>query len=218
VTTTDRHLRADAERNRQRILAAARELFAARGLSVTLNDIAHYAGVGVGTVYRRFPDKNQLIDELFEQRLSEIVEMITVAIDDPDPWSGLVVFLERALELQAGDRGVKELLFVAPGGLERVARLRAQMLPLAAVLVERARASGQLRPDIEPQDMPIVQLMLGTLIDCGRELEPELWRRYLAILVQGLRANPRRPPPLAQPAPPPDRVQAVMAAWTPPHR
>jgi len=212
----DRPLRADAERNRRRILAAARELFAARGLGATLNDIAHHAGVGVGTVYRRFPDKDQLIDQLFEQRLSELVEMIRSAIEDPDPWRGLVGFLERALELQASDRGAKELLFVAPGGLQRVARLRAQMLPLATMLVERGQASGQLRADIAPQDMPILQLMLGTVIDCGRDLEPDLWRRFLAIVLQGLRANPGRPEPLAQPAPPPERIQAVLAAWTPP--
>jgi len=212
----DRPLRADAERNRRRILAAARELFATRGLGATLNDIAHHADVGVGTVYRRFPDKDQLIDQLFEQRLSELVEMIKSAIEDPDPWRGLVGFLERALELQASDRGAKELLFVAPGGLQRVARLRAQMLPLATMLVERGQASGQLRADIAPQDMPMLQLMLGTVIDCGRDLEPDLWRRFLAIVLQGLRANPGRPEPLAQPAPPPERIQAVLAAWTPP--
>src|SRR6516165_3412312 len=102
-------LRVDAERNRQRILDAARELFAERGLGVTLNDIAHHAGVGVGTVYRRFPDKKQLIDDLFEQRIQDLVGFMEAAVADPDPWHGLTQFLERALELQASDRGVREL-------------------------------------------------------------------------------------------------------------
>src|SRR6059036_2995127 len=120
VSSTEQPLRRDAERNRQRILEAARELFAERGLGVTLNDMAHHAGVGVGTVYRRFPDKARLIDELFEQRLEEFVELMQAALDDPDPWQGFAAFLERALELQAADRGLRELILGAPGGHERV--------------------------------------------------------------------------------------------------
>src|SRR5919199_5999469 len=103
-------LRKDAERNRQRILDAARELFAERGLGVTPNDIAHHADVGVGTVYRRFPDKALLIDALFEQRLEEIADIFRAALQDPDPWHGLTWLLERQYELQAKDRGLKEIL------------------------------------------------------------------------------------------------------------
>src|SRR5947209_3658036 len=95
---TERPLRKDAERNRQLILDAARELFAERGLGVTLNDVAHYAGLGVGTVYRRFPDKALLIDALFEQRLEEIIHMLKESLNDPDPWHGLTAFLERVLD------------------------------------------------------------------------------------------------------------------------
>jgi AcrR family transcriptional regulator len=215
VPVTDRPLRKDAERNRQRILDAAQELFAERGLGVTLNDVAHHAGVGVGTVYRRFPDKAQLIDELFEQRLAEIVSLIETAVKDPDPWHGLVTFLESALAVQAGDRAVKELLFVAPGGVERVARMRAQMLPLATELVERAQSSGTLRSGIAAQDMPLLQLMVGTIIDVSRDYEPELWRRFLAIVVQGLRADPQPPQQLPAAAPAPDLLQQMLAAWRP---
>ncbi|HEY1508322.1 MAG TPA: TetR/AcrR family transcriptional regulator [Solirubrobacteraceae bacterium] len=212
---TDRPLRKDAERNRQRILDAAQELFAQRGLGVTLNDVAHHAGVGVGTVYRRFPDKAQLIDELFEQRLAEIVSLIETAVRDPDPWHGLVTFLESALAVQAGDRAVKELLFVAPGGVERVGRMRAQMLPLGTELVERAQSSGKLRSGIAAQDMPLLQLMIGTIIDVSRDYEPELWRRFLAIVVQGLRADPQPPEQLPAPPPDPDVLQRMLAAWRP---
>src|SRR5437764_10570760 len=101
MATVERPLRKDAERNRQRILDAAAELFAQRGLGVTLNDIAHHAGVGVGTVYRRFPDKADLIDGLFEQRIGSIVEIADEALADPDPWRGLTSFIERACGLQA---------------------------------------------------------------------------------------------------------------------
>src|SRR5919204_6811010 len=150
MAVNERPLRKDAERNRRRILDAARDLFAERGLAVTLNDIAHHAGVGVGTVYRRFPDKAQLIDGLFEQRLEEIGELLQAAARDPDPWRGLTGFLERTLALQAADRGLKELLLGAPGAWERVAQTRAQLRTHATELVARARAAGKLRPDCEP--------------------------------------------------------------------
>jgi AcrR family transcriptional regulator len=213
-----RPLRADAERNRQRILDAARELFAQRGLGVTLNDIAHHAGVGVGTVYRRFPDKMQLIDDLFEQRLEQMAAMLKQAVDDPDPWRGLSRFMARALELQASDRGFKEIVLGSGDTLARGAQLRARMLPLAAQLVERARRAGQLRPDFTPQDIPITQLMIGTVIDAARDVKPDLWRRYLEIFLQGIRAEPSKPEPLATSPVGPDEVPDVLAAWQPPRR
>jgi AcrR family transcriptional regulator len=215
MPVTDRPLRKDAELNRRKILDAAGELFAERGLGATLNDVAHHAGVGVGTVYRRFPDKAQLIDELFEERLAEIHALIAEAIEDPDPWHGLTSFLEGALEIQARDRAVKELLFNTPGGVERVAKMREKMFPLATVLVARAQESGQLRPDAAAQDVPMLQLMIGTIIDLSRDFEPDLWRRFLSIVLQGLRADPGPPEPL-QPTPPaPDRLQAMLSAWKP---
>jgi AcrR family transcriptional regulator len=215
MSVTDRPLRKDAELNRRKILDAAGELFAERGLGVTLNDVAHHAGVGVGTVYRRFPDKAQLIDELFEERLAEIYARIQQAIEDPDPWHGLTSFLEGALEIQARDRAVKELLFNTPGGVERVAKMREKMFPLATVLVARARESGQLRADAAAQDIPMLQLMIGTIIDLSRDFEPDLWRRFLSIVLQGLRAEPGPPEPLETAPPGPDRMQAMLAAWKP---
>jgi AcrR family transcriptional regulator len=212
----ERPLRKDAERNRRRILDAARELFAERGLGVTLNDVAHHAGVGVGTVYRRFPDKAQLIDEVFEERLEEFVGLIEAALADPDPWHGLVTFLEASLGLQATDRGAREVVFVAPGGTERIARVQARMFPLATQLVKRAQASGQLRADIAPQDMALVQLMIVTVIDCSRDVAPDLWRRFLAIALQGMKAEPERPDQLEPPAPAAPEFQRIIASWRPP--
>ena len=208
-------LRVDAERNRQRILDAAGELFAQRGLGVTLNDIAHHAGVGVGTVYRRFPDKNKLIDDLFEQRVEDLVGFMQVAVADPDPWHGISAFLERALELQASDRGLKELITGMPDGLERVSQIRDRLFPLGSELVRRAHESGQLRQDIEPQDLPIVQLMMTTLIDAGRDVDPDLWRRYLKIVLRGFSAQPEREAPLEQPPVGLDDVARVMSALRP---
>ena len=210
--TADRPLRRDAERNRRRILDAAAELFEQRGLDVSLNDIAHHAGVGVGTVYRRFPDKTLLVEELFEQKLEELVGLMQSALADADPWRGLTGFLEDALALQASNCGLKDLILDRAEGSQRVGRIRARLAPLGARLVERAQDSGQLRADVEPQDLPMIQLMLRPLIDGARDLDPELWRRYLEILLQGLRADPGAPAPLRHPPLGFEALDTVMSA------
>lgn len=211
-----RPLRKDAARNRQRILDAAYELFAARGLSATLNDIAHYAGVGVGTVYRHFPDREQLIDGLFEQRIEEVAALLEEAVADPDPWRGLTNFLEANLALQAADRGLRELILGAAGGFDRLARARARLYPVGAQLISRAREAGALRADVEPQDLPLIQMMFSSVIDAGQDIAPDLWRRYLAIMLRGLRADPAPPEQLPAAPPPADQVDRVMAAaWGP---
>lgn len=114
ATTDERPLRRDAERNRKRILDAAQELFAEHGLGVSLNEIAHHAGVGVGTVYRRFPDKGLLIDGLFERKLQVLVELMEIAVADGDPWRGLTGFLRSTLELQASDSALRDLVLSPP--------------------------------------------------------------------------------------------------------
>lgn len=216
--TTGRPLRKDAERNRQRILDAARELFAQDGLGVTLNDIAHHAGIGVGTVYRRFPDKGQLIEELFEEQLGELVGLMEEAVQDPDPWRGLTGFLRRNLELQSGDRAFREILSGTPEAAERLRKIRDRMFPLGAQLVQRAKDAGALRADFQPADVPMMFLMLTAVLDAAREVEPELWRRYLEIFIQGLRAEPGPPDPLTTPALEGQQVPIVMRAFRLPRR
>jgi AcrR family transcriptional regulator len=217
LTSTDacaRPLRRDAERNRRRILDAAAEVFAARGLGVTMDDIADHAGVGVGTVYRRFPSKELLIDALFEDRIGELVVMGQEALGEDDPWEALARFLERGLALQAANRGLKELVLGTAHGRERVARLRERLGPIANELVERAQAAGQLRPDIEGTDLPAIQMMLGAIVDFTRDMEVETWRRFLAIVIDGLRAGEARTP-LPVPALDVDQLDRAMRAWKP---
>jgi AcrR family transcriptional regulator len=218
MPTIERPLRKDAERNRQRILEAARELFAEQGLGVTLNDIAHFAGCGVGTVYRRFPDKELLIDALFEERVGELVASAEEALTSPDPWDGLVGFLEYGLELQARDRGLKEVLLSNDEGRARVASVRGRLEPIVAQLFERAHGGGALRPDITHQDLPVISMMVGAVVDGTRDIEPEIWRRYLALVLRGLRADPT--PLEALPVGPltEQQVEDVMRSWHPPSR
>jgi AcrR family transcriptional regulator len=218
LTGPDKPLRRDAERNRQRILDAARELFATQGLGVTLNDIAHHAGVGVGTVYRRYPDKSQLIEELFEQRVAELLALAEQAVEDPDAWHGLKAFLQRVLQLVATDRGVKDLLTANTDGLERISFVRQRLLPVGRELVRRAQEAGQVREDISATDLPVIQLMLSTLVDASRDVSPDLWRRYLGIITRGLAAHPEQEPGLAAPPLAPDQVDHVMSFLKPARR
>ncbi|MEN3284768.1 MAG: hypothetical protein V7607_5908 [Solirubrobacteraceae bacterium] len=213
-TSAARPLRRDAERNRHRILEAAAEAFAERGLTITMDDIAEHAGVGVGTVYRRFPQKELLIEALFEERVGELVALAERALEEDDPWEALVGFLEGAQALQATNRGLKELVLSTTHGRERVACVRERLSPLADALVARAQASGQLRPDLDGTDLPVIQVMLGAVVDVTREVAPETWRRMLAIVIDGLRA---REPHTPLPAPALDAEQIVhtMRSWKP---
>jgi len=211
-------LRRDAERNRRRILAAAADAFAEGGLAVTMDEIARRAEVGVGTVYRRFPDKEVLIEALFEARIEELVSLAEAARDDPDPFTGIVRFFESLLAVQAADRGLKEVVLGSPRGQTRVAHARERIGPVVEALVARARAAGELRPDVAPSDLGLIQFMLGALIDYTHDVEPEVWRRMLGIVLDGLRVRRDGPSPL--PRPPLDEVQLerAMAAWRRPRR
>ena len=110
MTENRTQTRRDAERNRQRLLAAATEVFAEQGLAATLHDVAARAGLSAPTAYRNWANKNELIDELFEQRLDELAVLAERALEDPDAWCGLAEFLEHSLQLQLEDRGLSELL------------------------------------------------------------------------------------------------------------
>jgi AcrR family transcriptional regulator len=193
--TTNTPLRADAVRNRGRILDAAAELFAAKGLSVGLHEIAHRAGVGVGTAYRRFPDKRQLIEALFEERLDRLAELAERALAADDPWDGLAGFLEQATELQIQNRGLREIITGSDHGTALTARARATLAPPTEQLVRRAQASGTLRADVVAADLPLLQFMLSSAAELTPPDASQLWRRYLALALDGLRTPDPHPLP-----------------------
>jgi AcrR family transcriptional regulator len=206
-----RPLRRDAERNRLRILEAAGELFAERGLGVTLDDVARHAGVGVGTVYRRFADKEELIDALFEQRIEVICALAAETLAHADPWEGLVFFFERGLEAQACDRGLKELLASSVHGRGGVRLARERLRPLVTAIFDRAKAAGVLRADATPEDAPLIMMMIGPIIDRTRAVQPELWRRYLGLVLDGLRPARDGATPLPAPALGHQALETVMS-------
>jgi AcrR family transcriptional regulator len=182
-------LRRDAEENRERLLAAAREVFAESGFEATMDEVAARAGVGVGTAYRRFANKAELIAALTEDRTAEMARIVDRALAEPDPWQGLVTYLEGWAELNTGDRGLKELFMSSPRSREVLAESRAQVRRRVEKIVARARRAGVLRAGVKGTDIVLVQVMLASLPGDGDVSGPDSWRRMLPLLLDGLRAD-----------------------------
>ena len=177
-------VRADAQRNRERLLAAAGELFTERGLEVTLDDIARRAGVGVGTVYRAFPTKESLFAALAADRFEQIAGFAAEALDVEDPWEAFTGFVRRCAKLQASDRLLSQALIEQPDVMCTAAS-RSDHQEAVATLVERAKAAGAMRADFEPRDVGMVMCALSS-VDRGKGFA---WERLLPIVLDGLRAE-----------------------------
>lgn len=203
-----RPLRRDAARNRELILEMAAKVFAEQGLDASYEEIARRAGTGVGTVYRRFPDRNALIQALFESRIGEILAIAEQACEQPDPWDALVMFLERTVERQALDRGLQEIMNGAMATDEYRVIGRERLGPILDEIVARAQAAGSLRPDVVASDIGVQLMFVSSLTTAQR---PDLWRRYLALVIDGLRARPDLTP-LEQDPPDEDDIHTVMCS------
>nr|WP_163749356.1 TetR/AcrR family transcriptional regulator [Mycolicibacterium helvum] len=186
-SATDRPLRKDAQRNRQRIIDAARDLFAHKGLEPNLNEVAHHAGVGVGTVYRRFSTKEELLEAIFEDGLDQLTRLAERALQQDDSWDGFVWFVEQMCQITATDRGLREIAFSKCYAGTRVNAAQERLVPKLTRLVERAQADGYLRPEIAAPDMPIISLLAGTVSEFAGNVNADLWRRYVALFTEGLR-------------------------------
>jgi AcrR family transcriptional regulator len=192
--TTEIALRRDARANRDRILETARACFATDGVEVPVETIAQRAGVGMGTLYRRFPTKNDLVEAVIEESLDAFVAAAETGLAEDDPWTGFTGFVERVLELHAENRALRELLAGTEHGKARD-EVRRRVRPLVRRLVERAQADGSLRADFVPEDMPLVFMTGGRVLEASRGVAPDLWRRYLGLLLDGLRAEGATPLP-----------------------
>ncbi|MER6582717.1 helix-turn-helix domain-containing protein [Nonomuraea sp. NPDC001023] len=186
-------LRRDAEHNRQRTLAAAREVFAARGLQATLNDVAHHAGLGVGTVYRRFPNKEALAEAVYAGKLDEIRAAAQAAQAAQDAYQALRAFIEHALEQAATDRGLRELMRRGAGESESIERAREGIAESCGRLITRAREQGTLRADITVDDIAPIVSMIDSVMDLPSSGAAQPWRRYLALILDGLRTGRSTP-------------------------
>ncbi len=198
-----RELRADAQRNRDAILVAAKKLFAERGLEAQMPDIAKAAKVGVGTVYRHFPTKDDLIEALVADRFGRIAERGAEALEraKEDPWEAFCDYMRFSVELQANDAALSQVLTTRPDLMQAHAE-SSGTLERSEKLVKLAQRSGELRKDAEVEDVPMVICGLGHVTQAARagEMAPGMsWERFLAIVLDGLRAPgsgklPRRAP------------------------
>lgn len=216
MSVQERPLRADAERNRRRLLDAARTLFAQRGLEVSLDDIAHAAGVGVGTAYRRFRSRDEIVEALFDEHLAAVVQRAEQAAAEPDAWTALTHFFLANMRAQAENRGLKQLLHQSVDGREKVAEMRQRTMPLIEGIIARAKADGSLREDVELTDFTVLSVMIGASVDFVGTIDDCVWERYATILFDGLRAGSVSPLPREGLSV--DQLESAMQCWKPARR
>jgi AcrR family transcriptional regulator len=184
-----RPLRRDAERNRARILDAARGLMAERGVGVSLEEVAAAAEVGVGTVYRRFPDRESLVRALFSEHVDAVVALAHEARGSDDPWQGVQQFLGAVFAMQAADRGLSQVLRGGELGASLAHDARLRITPVVEELVTRAHDAGQLPAGVGPGDFVLAELMVGAVAERAGPDDDAPWRRALSIVLAGLRSG-----------------------------
>lgn len=184
-----RPLRVDAERNRGRILEAAEAAFATRGLDVPLEDVAEHAGVGIATLYRRFPSRDDLIVACFERRLAEYALAAEEALTAPDAWTGFCAYVERICAMQAADRGVKDVLTRAFPNAKALEAHRTRGYELSVRLIQRAQAEGSLRSDVVPEDLILLLMANAGVVQGAGVAAPDAWRRYIRLMLDGFRTE-----------------------------
>jgi AcrR family transcriptional regulator len=190
--TADRPQRADARRNRERILEAAREVFAESGLDAQMEDLARSAGVGVGTVYRHFPTKEALVGALVDDYFASLDAEARAALEVQDPWDAFAGFMWRAAELLGANRALSQV--TADGQMGEGARRHGLDRSIGELIAHGQRA-GVLRDDVGPQDVPMIMCSLGRVQMLGAGGPGDAWRRHLAIMLDGLRATGASPLP-----------------------
>jgi len=204
--------RRDARANLARILAAAADVFAERGFNATLADVAKVAGVGVGTVYRTFATKDDLICAVYEPHFVRAEQQALAASRDPDPWAGIAGFLERSGTTMAPDRGLRELLsgsysetlgWSRPRTPHRLAQLVEDSHNRTGEhlgrLVQRAREAGLVRGDLVAGDLLVLSLAVQTSVEFGGTTHPRLYRRMIGFLMDSLQPARQAPTPLPEP-------------------
>jgi AcrR family transcriptional regulator len=183
-----RPLRADARRNRERVLTAARAVFSESGREAQMDDVARRAMVGVGTVYRHFPTKEALIDAIAAEAFERLVAVAQEQLArEGDPWDALVQTLWAGAEILAGDRAVSEIMAETNGPVAVDLETQRQMSATMEQLLARARDAGALRADVILDDIPMLMCGIGTA-NCKPHIVPDAWRRHLSIVIDGLRA------------------------------
>jgi AcrR family transcriptional regulator len=189
MTTEDRPLRADAERNRQAIICAAGSVFAAEGTGVTLEHIAEIAGVGVGTIYRRFPTVQALVEVVLEEKMTRYADRSEEAAEQArtEPWEAFRDYVLFILEQQADDLAFTDVIMTPGTGTSRLNQEGKRAFRATLQLVERAKRSGAIRPDFDHSDLYLMLQANGGLVRGTQRLAPLAWRRFGEYLLQAFR-------------------------------
>lgn len=196
---TGRRPRADAERNRRRVLDAATRVFADQGPAATLGDVAKAAGVGIGTIYRKFPDKQALLDALFDDKSGAIMRIVEEAAGIADPGEAFRSYLFGMIELHARDRSLATVLF-GPDRYDRFPPALSDRLGSTADrLIADAVAAGELRAGFTRQDTIALAVMVSTIARASLDADPGLWRRYASLVVDGTRPGAAAAPLAPEP-------------------
>ncbi|WP_325096551.1 TetR/AcrR family transcriptional regulator [Mycolicibacterium vinylchloridicum] len=206
-----RPLRADAERNRERIVTAAARLFAEQGLSVPLEDVARAAGVGVATLYRRFPTRTDLAIAAFERNMTSYEDAVDKALGNPVAWDGFRDLVYEVCELQASDPGLRALLTTAFPASSVIEQRATEAIDKLGRVIVRAQQDGTLRPDIGVGDIVVMLLADAGVLEATREHAPQAWRRFAALMVDAFRVGPHEPLP---PPTPPEQLRSSIAMLT----
>lgn len=196
-----RSLRSDAQLNRDRIVEVAIALFAERGPEVSMASIARHAGVGVATLYRRFPTKESLVSEVFADQFMTCLATVEEALTDPDPWQGFCWVVEKVCVMQAVNRGFASAFLAAFPEAVDVARVRDQAVAGFTELVRRAQRTGQLRADFAPGDLPLLLMANAGIVAESPEATAAASRRLVGFLLDSFRADRSVPMPLPPPVP-----------------
>ena len=188
TATGDPGLRADAQRNRERIIDAAREVFAEQGLDASLNEVARRAGVGVATLFRRFPTREDLITATFADPMAEYAALIETALADPDPWHGFCGYVRAVCSMQAGDRGFTDVLTQSfPTAKDFEAR-RDHAFRQFTELITRAKHAGGLREEFVAEDLPMLLMANAGVVVATAGAAPETSPRLVEYLIQAFSA------------------------------
>lgn len=181
--------RRDARERRDKLIAAAQREFAVRGVDASLEKIARDAGVAIGTLYRHFPTRLDLLMAAFEPRLQEFLDGANEALEMDDPWERFACYLENLFGVQAGDRGFNDFLSRRFPGNAETERIHDQMCRQIGDVLIRAQEAGEARSDITLADIVTLIWSNGRIIDATRSTAPNAWRRYLYLMLDAYRAE-----------------------------
>jgi AcrR family transcriptional regulator len=202
-------LRVDAERNRERILAAARRLYATEGLGVSMASVAREADVGKATLSRRFATREDLINAVFADRMDGYITAITEALADPDPWHAFTHYIHTICAMQAADRGFADVLTMTFPTAEALEARRAESYQGFLELITRAKATGHLRADFASEDLVVLLMANAGVIAATAEDAPDTWRRLVGQMLRAFAAPDAPLPPMPRAPSSPDLYRAM---------